>query len=151
YTVWRAIAAQLSVGALADWRNSPRPALVLVSLGDRVILDGEHRARDSDELPATARSARSDKAMKSDGVIAIGIRVLRGKAVAIAIRGGLATPSYAGRAEMMLSDPKFQSTLRPFHAMARLPFGKALPMVKRDEALVRKAASKSVSSFIEGL
>jgi hypothetical protein len=89
--------------------------------------------------------------MNSDGVIAIGIRLLRGKAVAIAIRGDLATPSYAGRAELMLSDPKFPSTLRPFHAMARLPLGKALPMVKRDEALVRKAASKSVSSFIEGL
>jgi hypothetical protein len=35
--------------------------------------------------------------------------------------------------------------------MARLPLEKALSMVKRDEILVREAASKSLSRFIESL
>src|SRR5262245_49343135 len=83
--------------------------------------------------------------------IAIGIRLLRGKAVAIAIYGDEPEPSYAGRGELILCDPKVPSTLRPFHAMARLPVEEALPMVKRDEMLVREAASKSMSSFIEDL
>jgi hypothetical protein len=88
--------------------------------------------------------------MNSDR-IGIGIRILRGKAIAIALRGDDAAPSYAGRAELMLSDPKLPSTLRPFHAMARLPLKEALPMVKRDEELVRKAASNSMSRFVEEL
>jgi len=83
--------------------------------------------------------------------IAIGIRLLRGKAVAIAVYGDEPEPSYAGRRELLLCDPKVPSTLRPFHAMARLPAERALPMVKRDEMLVRDAASKSVSTFIEDL
>src|SRR5262249_16382407 len=56
-----------------------------------------------------------------------------------------------GRAELMLSDPKVPSTLRPFHAMARFAPEKALPMVRRDEKLVREATSKSMSSFIASL
>ena len=92
-----------------------------------------------------------EEAMNSVGRIAIGIRLLRGRAVAIAICGDRATPAYVGRAELLLSDPKFPSTLRPFHAIARLRLEKALPMVQRDETLVRKAATTSMSSFIERL
>jgi|SRR5215475_1688030 len=81
----------------------------------------------------------------------IGIRVLRGIAVAIAVNPDGPTPSFAGRAQLLLSDPKIASTLRPFHAMARLPREKAQPMVERDEAIVRRAASTSMRSFVSQL
>jgi hypothetical protein len=35
--------------------------------------------------------------------------------------------------------------------MARLPLDQALPMVRRDEMVVRKVASKSMSTFVERL
>ncbi len=85
------------------------------------------------------------------GRVAIGVRVLRGQAVAIALAGSRHSPAFAGRALLLLSDPKVPSTLRPFHALARLPREEAESLVKRDVAVVRKAAARSVRAFARRL
>ena len=82
---------------------------------------------------------------------AIGIRVVRGMAVAIAIGNDHFSPSFVGRAELMLSDPRKPSTMRPYHWLARMAREAAEPLVARDVATVHQAASKSVRAFVERL
>jgi hypothetical protein len=82
---------------------------------------------------------------------AIGFRIKRGVAIAVAVTGETEYPVFAGRTELLLSDPRIASTLRPFHAMARLPLKEAIPLAKRDEGLVRAAAIRSMSTFIAQL
>src|SRR5215472_14507822 len=72
-------------------------------------------------------------------------------AVAIAISIKRESPSFAARAELLLSDPKMPSTLRPFHALARQPRHAALPMVERDSNLVREIGAQSIHAFVEQL
>jgi hypothetical protein len=72
-------------------------------------------------------------------------------AVAIAIGGDHFSPSFVKRAELMLSDPRKPSTMRPYHSLARMAREAAEPLVARDVAMVHQAASKSVRAFIERL
>ncbi len=89
--------------------------------------------------------------MKSRRPAAIGIRVRRGMAVAIAISADRESPIFAARAELLLSDPKVPSSLRPLHALARQPMEIARPIIERDTKLVLEAAAESVRRFVSQL
>src|SRR5215470_17723227 len=69
-------------------------------------------------------------------------------AVAIAIARDHDAPSFVARAELLLSDPKIASTLRPFHALARQERNVAIPMIERDSKLVSQIGAKSMAAFL---
>jgi len=77
----------------------------------------------------------------------IGFRAKTGRAIAVALGGTRATPSFLWRREVSLVDPRVPETAQPYHEVMELPWAEA---IVRAEPFVR-AIEAVAAGMIEGL
>jgi hypothetical protein len=81
-------------------------------------------------------------------VIALGLRVKSGRAVAVAITGSRTSPRALHRRDLELCDPSVPETKQPYHD----GFGTAQAdarVIARLSAIVRRAAARSIAALVD--
>src|SRR5262249_10495751 len=80
--------------------------------------------------------------------ISIGFRARTGKAVAIALARYETEPSFLGRWEVSLVDPKYPATAQQHHEVMELPWPEARTAVQPIETRVENVAIEALSTLL---
>ena len=85
--------------------------------------------------------------MNESILVAMGLRVKTGKAIAVLLRGPVKSPKVIKRGEMLLADPDEPDTWQPYHVVMDLPWKEAQKAARRTTGLIRAAGSEAVGNW----
>jgi hypothetical protein len=81
----------------------------------------------------------------------VGLRAKTGRAIGIAISGGIDAPRFAGRRELQLYDPLVPASGQPHHAVMELPWSEAQLEVRKFVAVIERCAASALKSWLRDL
>ena len=85
--------------------------------------------------------------MNESILVAMGLRVKTGKAIAVLLRGPVKSPTVIKRGELLLADPDEPDTWQPYHVVMDLPWKEAQRAALRTTGLIRAAGSEAVGNW----
>ena len=85
--------------------------------------------------------------MKESILVAMGLRVKTGKAIAVLLRGPVKSPTVIKRGELLLADPDEPDTWQPYHVVMDLPWKQAQEATRKTSRRIRAAGSQAVGAW----
>ena len=89
--------------------------------------------------------------MPGTGVAALGFRSKTGRAVLVALGGGLDSPRLLLRREIALSAPEAPATFQPYHSVMELPWADAVAAATATESIIEDVATAATRDLIAEL
>lgn len=88
---------------------------------------------------------------KSLVAVGIGLRVKSGRAIGIALRGPVESPTVLERKELILSDPGKPTTWQPYHGVIDLSWEEAEAAVRETTAAIASVAARAIEDWAREL